>query len=133
MKKSLSRNLIGSLGAVSGATTYQSLWQPVDDLNHYMIQVVWTGTPTATVALMTSADPIEFGYVPLSALAPTNYDYKSGTTVSTTGVTLSPSGKYMITYEIVTSTGNWISVQWTNTSGSGTISSINFAGTGSQV
>lgn len=133
MKKSLSRNLIGTLSSVSGAAIYQSLWQPIDDLNHYMIQVVWSGTPVADVSLVISADPIEFGYVPLATLAPTNYDFKSGTTIATSGVVLSPSGSYMITYEVTTSDENWVSVYWSNASSSGTITSINFSGKGSQV
>ncbi len=133
MRKVLSHSLLGSLGAVSGSTIYRSTWQPIDSFDHYMVQVVWTGTPTAQVSLLVSADPVSSGYVAQDVAAPKNYDIQQSSTVNTTTVPLSPSGQYIITYDVTVTSGNWAAVQWVNGSGSGTITAINFVGKGAQV
>lgn len=128
MKKYLQRSLKGSLGAVSSTTTYRSLYQPIDSFEKYMIQIVWTGTPTATVTLQVSADPILplESYSTLDAAAPVNVDTVSSSSSSTVGVNI-------LTYEVLGSSGNWIGVKWVNASGTGTITAINFVGKGSLV
>lgn len=133
MRKVLSSSLLGSLGAVSGTTTYRSNWQPIDSFEHYMVQIVWTGTPVATVSLVVSADPILNRNKPVETQVPTNFDYVSGSQVSTGSVVVGPSGSYIVTYDVLTSSGNWIAVNWVNASGSGILTSINFVGKGSQV
>jgi len=133
MRKVLSSNLLGSLGAVTGSNTYLSNWQPIDSFEHYMVQIVFTGTPTATVALVVSADPVPGHLTPPSENAPVNYDFVSNSQLSTASVSIGPSGNYIVTYDVLTSSGNWIAVRWANASGSGTITSINFVGKGSQV
>lgn len=128
MKKYLQRSLKGTLGAVSGTTTYTTPWQFMDMFERCMIQIVWTGTPVANVSVLISADPIASieTYEPLASAAPTNFDIASGTTTAT-------AGKTILTYEITGTSANWISLQWVNASGTGTIQSINFVGKGSLV
>ncbi len=133
MRKTLQRSLLGSLGAVSGTTTYTSLWQTIDSFEHYMIQATWSGTPSAQVSLVCSADPIQTGYTPLSSFAPTNFDYVANSQLSTTSVVVGPSGSYIVTYDVVVSGANWVAFQWVNASSTGTILSVNFVGKGSQV
>lgn len=135
MKKTLSRNLQGAFTSASSTTTYTSLWQPINSFEKYMIQVVWTGTPTANVSLVVSADPIPSleTFATAAAVAPTNYDTVSGSVTAATSVTISPSGSYIITYEVVASSANWVAVRWVNASSTATISAINFVGKGSLV
>lgn len=128
MKKYLQRSILGSLGAVSGTNTYTTPWQFMDSFERCMIQVVWTGTPTANVSVLISADPIKKieTYQPLESAAPTNFDVATGTTTTTTGKTI-------LTYEVTGTSANWIALQWVNASGTGTITAINFVGKGSLV
>jgi hypothetical protein len=133
MRKYLQRSLLGSLGAVSGTTTYKSLWQPIPSFNSFLIQVIFTGTPVANISLVQSADQFEPGYVDIASYAPVNYDYISGSTVAASSVVLSPSGSYIVTYEVVACDANSIAVQWVNASSTGTITAINFVAKGKQV
>lgn len=128
MKKYLQRNLKGSLSTVTGTNTYRSLWQTIDSFEKYMIQIAYTGAPSGTVTLSVSADPIPSleTFPNQDAVAPVNFDTVTNSSTST-------DGKNIITYEVLATAGNWISVQWANTSGTGTITSINFVGKGSLV
>jgi|SRR6516164_4857089 hypothetical protein len=128
MKKWLQRSIQGSLGAVTGTNTYITPWQFMDSFERCMIQIVWTGTPVANVSVLISADPINSpeSYASIAAAAPVNFDIAANTTTST-------SGKTILTYEITGTAANWIALQWANTSGTGTITSINFVGKGSLV
>ena len=128
MKKYLQRDLKGSLGAVSSTTTYKSEWQVIDSFERYMVQIVWTGSPVATVSLLVSADPIPSleTFASAAVIAPVNSDSVSSSSTST-------SGKNIITYDVTATAGNWIALQWVNASGSGVIKSINFVGKGSLV
>lgn len=131
MRKYLQRNIKGSLGAVSSTTTYTSAWQTMDYFQTYGIQVVWTGTPTATVSILVSMDPVP----PLgtytgvaggpSTPQPVNYDTATGSAITTVGSNI-------ITYDNVQTAANWVAVQWVNASGTGTITSINLVAKGSQ-
>ena len=127
MKKSLQRDIKGSLGAVTGANAYTSLWTPIDSFQSYMIQIVWTGTPTASITLLTSADPIPplETYSSLAAAAPVIYDVVANSSKSTSGINI-------VTYDNIQTAANWVALQWTNASGSGTITSVRLVGKGSQ-
>ena len=129
MRKSLQKSMLGSLGAVSSTTTYTTAAVPMDAFNGYMIQIVWSGTPTATITLEVSADPIpdlNYGFSGTAALPqPTNYDTVASSSASTTGILIK-------TYDVTATAGNWVRLKWVNASGTGTITSINFAGKGSQ-
>lgn len=128
MKKYLQRSIKGTLGAVSGTTTYTSLWQPIDSFEKYMIQIAWTGTPVADVSLLVSADPIpsleSFGSI--AVIAPVVTDEVKDSETSTTGINV-------LTYENMATSGNWVALRWVNASGTGTITSVNFVGKGSLV
>lgn len=127
MKKHLQRNLITAPVAVTGTNTYATAWQRVDSFDKYMIQVIWSGTPTATVSIKVSADPVPgIGAGEAAATAPTNYDFVASSSLTTTG-------KNIITYEVTVTSANWIGVQWVNSSGTGTITAVNFVGKGAQV
>lgn len=133
MRKGLSKSMLGSLGAVSSTTTYSTIFQPVDSFNSYMIQIVWSGSPTATVYLDISADPVPslaYDAVLDSFPQPTNFDRTLLTGVSTSGVSI-------ITFDISGSDNgsgaNWVRLSWVNASGTGTITSINFVGKGAMV
>lgn len=128
MRKSLQRSIKGTLGAVSGTTVYTSAWQPIDSFQSYMIQIVWTGTPTATVVLLVSADPVPAleTFRPITVAAPTNYDVAANSSTTT-------AGKTILTYDCIATAANWVGVQWTNASGTGTIQSVNLVAKGSQV
>ncbi len=130
MRRVLSRSLLGSLGAVSGATVYKSLWQPIDSFEQYMIQLTFTGSPTANISLLISADPVTHNFVPIDNNQPVNYDYASGSTLAASSVSVGPSGSLIVTYEVTTSSANWVAVEWNNASGSGVVTSINFVGKG---
>lgn len=124
MKKYLQRSIKGTLGAVSSTTTYTTPWQTMDAFERCMIQIVWTGTPTANVSVLVSADPINNLESYTTAPAPVNFDIATGTTIATTGKTI-------ITYEVTGTGANWIALQWVNASGTGTITAVNFVGKGS--
>ncbi len=136
MKKYLQRSLLQAPIAVSGANTYKSLWQPIDMFNQYMIQVVWTGTPSAILSVIVSADPVPSleTYNPLTSAAPRYYDNITNSITQVSAIPLSASGDYIVTYEIYTSSANWAAVQWVNAGGStATITAINFIGKGALV
>lgn len=126
MKKYLQRNLKGSLGAVSSTTTYISPYQRIDMFEKYMIQIAWTGTPTASVTLLVSADPVPSTAVDPNTYAPTVTDTVANSSTSTAGISV-------ITFEITATSGNFVALKWVNASGTGTITSINFVGKGSLV
>lgn len=128
MKKYIQRNLAPTSIAVSGTNTYTSLWQTVDSFNTYGIQINWSGTPAAVVNILTSMDPIPdlFTFEPMSSAAPQHYDVSTGSSISTSGINV-------ITYDNVSTAANWIAVQWVNSSGTGTITSINLVAKGAQV
>ncbi len=134
MKKILFRDLKGDISTISGSATFLSLWQPLDAFEKYMIQVVYTGSPVASVSLVVSADKVLplWDYASTAAAAPINYDTVSSSVISTASVSLSPSGSYIITYEVVASAASWVAVRIVNASGSGVVSAINFVGKGSQ-
>ena len=133
MRKILTNSLLGELGIVEDANVYISPWQKIDSFNSYSIQVTFTGTPVANVSLVVSDDPIGNRNVDWKIQSPTNYDYVSGSTIDSSTVPLGPSGKYIITYEILKTSGTWVALYWNNSSGDGVITSINFVGKGSQV
>lgn len=127
MRKYLQRNLIAAPIAVSSTTTYTSQWQVMDSFQSYGIQVVWTGTPTASVSLEVSMDPIPSleTFATASAEAPTNSDTVAGSTVAASGINI-------ITYDNIETSANWVRVKWINASGTGTITSVNLVAKGSQ-
>lgn len=128
MRKVIQRNLAPAPISVSSTNVYTSLWQPMDSFQSYMIQVVWSGTPSATLAVLVSSDPIPQleTFEPLSSAAPHNYDVSSGSTANA-------AGRNIVTYDCIQTAANWVAVQWTNVSGTGTITSINFVAKGSQI
>lgn len=95
----------------------------MDAFDSYMIQIAWTGTPVANVSLLISADHIDDI---IAGQQPVVSDIVASSTIST-------SGKSVITYEVVKTSANWVAVQWANSSGSGTISSINLVAKGAMV
>lgn len=127
MKKYLQRSIKGSLGAVSGTNTYTSVFQPIDSFEKYMIQIAWTGTPTANITLLVSADPVpSLQTIDLATYVPTVTDTVLNSTQATAGINV-------VTYEITATSGNWVALKWVNASGTGTITSVNFVGKGSLV
>lgn len=134
MRKHLSRSLLGSLGAVVGPSLHKSLWQPIDSFESYIVQVVFTGSPVGNMSLLVSADPVDLGNGEnIPTIAPVNYDKVSNSQIAMASVTTGPSGSFIVTYEVVKSSGNWIAVYFELGSGSGVITSINFVGKGSMV
>lgn len=132
MRKLLTKPLIGSFsataGAVSGTNVYTTQFQPIDSFESYGIQIVWTGTPVATVTIEISMDPVpQLGYSAGNSLPqPVNFDTASSSSVNTSGSTI-------ITYDNIRTNATWIRLKWTNTSGSGTVTSINLVAKGSDV
>jgi len=132
MRKLLQRTMLDTFSAPSGVVTgvavYTTQFQPIDSFESCMIQLAWTGSPTATVSLEISADAVPpLGYSSGSSLPqPVVFDTLSGSAQSTTGTNV-------ITYEVLHTDAQWIRVKWTNASGAGVVTSIRLVAKGSMV
>lgn len=126
MRHAINRSLLGSLGAVSGTTTYTTIFTPIHSFNSYMIQIAYTGTPTATVTLEVSADTTGNSWYDSTSGTmpqPVVFDTVANSSKSTASVNV-------LTYDTTASAGNWVRLKWVNASGTGTITSINFVAKG---
>ena len=126
MKRQLQKTLLQNT-AVSGTNVYTTEFIPIASLETYAFQVVYTGTPTATVTIEQSFDLWQPNYKSpgVTPVQPTNF-------VTVTGSSAAPSaGNYL--FETTTrSNANWVRLKWTNASGTGTITQVNFVAKGSE-
>lgn len=128
MRKLLTTSILGTLGAVSSTTTYTTNFIPVDSFNGYMIQIVWTGSPVATISLLESADLVPSAWYDAvldTVPQPTHSDTVVGSAKSTTGINI-------LTYNVNPTNATWVALKWVNASSSGTITSIQLVAKGVQ-
>ncbi len=85
---------------------------------NYSIQVVFTGTPGGNFTLQASCDP---GHPNAASDAEKYADVVNWTTVADSAFTVSAAGDVM--YNVQNTGYEWVRVVWTQTSGSGTITS----------
>jgi hypothetical protein len=109
----------GSMTGTSVITSIQSSIQFVDDIG---IELVWTGSPVGNFQVQVSAD-----YDPNQEIAgswiPLLFTYWNGTLfVTSYSIPTSLASPYYI--DIPLTSAPWIRVQYTNTSGTGTLNSF---------
>jgi hypothetical protein len=125
MKRHLQKTLLQGT-AVSGTNVYTTEFIPIASLETYAFQVVYTGTPTATVTIEQSFDLWQPNYLSpgVTPAQPTSF-------VTVVGSSAAPSaGNYL--FEVTSkSNANWVRLKWTNASGTGTITRVNFVAKGS--
>ena len=110
--------------AVSGTGVYVSDAIPIASFNVYAFQVIFTGSPTATVSVEQSCAPYTPDYLSPGVPHP---QPTSWTTVNTSSAA---PANYL--FQVSSSAVNWVRFKWTNTSGTGTITAVYFVAKGYQ-
>lgn len=128
LSKSLLENFSATAGAVSGSNVYTTEFIPINSFESYGIQIAWTDTPVAIVSIEMSLDPVPpLGYSSGNSMPqPVVFDTAASSSASTVGTSI-------ITYDNIRTNANWIRLKWTNSSDTGTVTSIQLVAKGSMV
>jgi len=130
-RRSLTKVVLSNT-AVSSTTVYTSSWFPMDTFVAVGGQVVFTGTMTGTLIAQFSYDVVpalESQYV--AGITPVNFNTASISVNSAVAASIAISSASTVSFEIGNGgaiSANWIRLQYTNATNSGTIVSATIVG-----
>lgn len=113
-------DLIVSSGSMTGTSTINSdpFW--IGHAAGYCVQAVWTGTPNGAFKLQASIDPVEPSPNNSNEPTITNWEDVADSSYSVTGA----AGSY--TWNVSNAFYRWVRVVYTNTSSTGTLTSVRY-------
>ena len=104
---------------LSANQTSNPIW--LGHIVNYSLQIVFTGTPGGNFRLQVSND---LGNPSAAKDVNVNADIQNWTDVADSSITVSAAGD--VFYDVRDSAARWVRVLWTQTGGSGTITSARF-------
>jgi hypothetical protein len=105
-----------SASSMTGTSTVTSSPIPIDQLWGFAIQAVWTGTPTGTLKLQASCDPITPANASGSTPVVTNWTDVADSSSSIAGA----AGSYL--WNVSSASYNFVRLVYTNASSTGSLS-----------